>query len=141
VLAHHISADLPAVLNMLHEDWFLLVLQQGENRRDDPVDVFLWDMRSSQQLLRGRVQAVGVLLSARIQSKDAPGGPHMTPDQVEVGAANDCSIAAKIKQLAGAELATVEHEPPPPPAAPSVPAAPAAAAAAPKPAAPAQTAH
>jgi hypothetical protein len=58
VLAHHIRADLPAVLNMLRSDWFLLVLQQGDNRRDDPVDVFLWDLRSNQRLLRGRVQAI-----------------------------------------------------------------------------------
>jgi hypothetical protein len=132
VLAHHIRADLPAVLNMLRSDWFLLVLQQGDNRRDDPVDVFLWDLRSRQQLLRGRVQAIGVLLSVRVQSKDAPGGPRLHADQVEAGSANDCSIAAQIKQLAGADLASVEHEPPVPAAAPTAPAAaatPAAAAA------------
>lgn len=124
VLAHHIRADLPAVLNMLRSDWFLLVLQQGENRRDAPVDVFLWDLRSNQQLLRGRVQAIGVLLSVRVQSKDAPGGPHLTADQVEGGAANDCSIAAQLKQLAGTAIASVEHEPPPPPAAPQAPSMP-----------------
>ena len=39
MLARHIKVDLPNVLNLLQSNWFLLVLEQGENRFDDPVDV------------------------------------------------------------------------------------------------------
>jgi hypothetical protein len=141
VLARHIKTDLPAVLSMLHADWFLLVLQQGANRRQEPVDAFLWDLRSGQQLLRGRVQAIGVLLPVRVQSKDAPYSPKLAGDQLEPATAADCSIAGQIKQIAGAELPSVQNEPPVPPnpaPAPAAPAVgPAAGAAAATPAAPA----
>ncbi len=145
MLANHIRTDLPVVLNLMRSDWFLLVIQQGESRREQPVDVFLWDLRSKQQLLRGRVQAAGVLLSVRVKSKDAPPGPRRAPDQLEAATANDCSIAAKIKALAGAPLASVENEQPPLPAAPAPAAtpnapAPATGAATPKAAQPAPAA-
>jgi hypothetical protein len=116
MLANHIRTDLPTVLNMMRSDWFLLVLEQGENRREHPVDAFLWDLRSGQQLLRGRIQAIGVLLSARISSKDAPRGPGRPVEGMEAATANDCSIAAQLKALAGAEIATVENAPAPSPA-------------------------
>jgi hypothetical protein len=114
VLARHLKADLPAVLNMLRSDWFLLVLEQGQNRRDDPVDVFLWDLRSGDELLRGRIQAVGVLFAARIQSKDAPPSPKLPDERREAAAATDCSIAAQMKQLAGMPPPTVENTQPVP---------------------------
>jgi hypothetical protein len=137
VLARHIKTDLPPVLSMLHADWFLLVLQQGANRRLEPVDAFLWDLRSGQQLLRGRVQAIGVLLPVRVQSKDAPYSPKLAGDQLEPATAADCSIAGQIKALAGADLPSVQNEPPvppnpPPAAAPSVPGKPPASPAAPQ---------
>jgi hypothetical protein len=125
MLANHIRADLPAVLNTLRSDWFMLVLEQGENRRDQPVDAFLWDLRSGQQLLRGRIQAAGVLFSVRVNVKDAPPGPGRPEQQLEAATANDCSIASQIKALAGTPLASVEHEPQD--AKPSTAAAPAAA--------------
>jgi hypothetical protein len=109
VLARHIKADLPVLLNMLRSDWFLLVLQHGDNRRDAPVDAVLWDIKSGQQLLRGRIQASGVLLSARVRSKDAPSGPALAPERHESGAAHDCSIAAQIKELAGIPAASVHN--------------------------------
>lgn len=109
VLARHIRADLPTVLNLLRSDWFLLVLQHGDDRRDQPVDVFLWDLRSSQQLLRGHIQANGVLMPVRVRSKDAPAAPRLPPSRLLDGAANDCSIAAQIKQLSGLPLASVEN--------------------------------
>lgn len=109
VLARHIRADLPALLNMLRSDWFLLVLQHGDNRRDDPVDVFLWDLRSGQQLLRKRIQASGVLMSARVRSKDAPASPALAKDRMQDGAAHDCSIAAQIKELAGMPAVSVRN--------------------------------
>lgn len=109
VLARHIRTDLPPVLNMLRSDWFLLVLQHGKNRRDAPVDVFLWDVRSGQQLLRTRIQASGVLMSARVRSKDAPPSPALAKERMQDGAAHDCSIAAQIKELAGAPAASVQN--------------------------------
>ncbi len=112
VLARHIRADLPALLNMLRSDWFLLVLQQGTTRHDQPVDVFLWDMRSGEQLLRGRVQASGMLLGARIRSKGATAG-YVKPGEAVGSAADDCAIAAQIKQLAGTPAPSVENVPDP----------------------------
>jgi len=109
MLANKIRADLPAVLHMLRADWFLLVLQHGQDRREHPVDVFLWDLRSSQKLLSARVQSRGLLLPVRIKSKDAP---YQAPPSVErrtQGSANDCSIAAQLKQLAGASLLELEN--------------------------------
>lgn len=132
MLARHIRSELPAVLSMLQANWFLLVLQQGDNRREAPVDAFLWDVRSSQQLLRGRVQATGVLLPVRVQSKDAPPSPHLAADQLEPATAADCSIGSQLKALAGTPMATMKNEPPvpslatqPPPPPPAKPAAPA----------------
>jgi hypothetical protein len=121
MLANHIRSDLPAVLNMLRSDWFLLVLQQGENRREHPVDVFLWDLRSGQELLHGRIQAIGVMLSARIASKDAPRGPGRPIEGLEAATANDCSIAAQLKSLTGTPFASVENEAAPAAEAPKTP--------------------
>jgi hypothetical protein len=110
VLARHLQADLPAVLNMMRSDWFLLVLQQAESRHEQPVDVFLWDMRTGTQLLRGRVQSSGVLIGARIQLKDAH-ARGATPGERGGAMADDCTIAAQIKQLAGTAAPSVEHVP------------------------------
>jgi hypothetical protein len=137
MLARHLKADLPAVLNMLRSDWFLLVLEQGKNRRDDPVDVFLWDLRSGEQLLRSRIQAVGVLFAARVQSKDAPASPKLPDARREAAAATDCSIAAQMKQLAGTPAPAVENVQPLPPPGPKPGAAPKAGATAIAPAPPA----
>ena len=106
VLARHIKTDLPARAE--HAACRLVPARAaaGRNRRTEPVDAFLWDLRSGQQLLRGRVQAIGVLLPVRVQSKDAPYSPKLAGDQLEPATAADCSIAGQIKQLAGAELPT-----------------------------------
>jgi hypothetical protein len=137
VLARHIKSDLPLVLNMLQADWFLLVLEQGPSRRTAPVDAFLWDVKSSQQLLRGRVQAAGVLLPVRVRSKDAPSSPRLAADQLEPATAADCSIAGQLKAIAGTPLATMQNEPPVPSLATQPPPKPAGAAApAPAPALP-----
>jgi hypothetical protein len=111
-LARHIRADLPAVLNLIRSDWFLLVLQHGEDRRSAPVDVFLWDLRRDKALLSTRVQSRGVLLGARIRSQGKlVAGPGPDNDRLTQGSANDCSIASQVKQLAGMPAATVEHAP------------------------------
>ena len=123
MLARHIRADLPAVLNMLRSDWFLLAIEQGPSRRQGAVDVFLWDLRSGDQLLRGRVHPSGVLLSARIASAGATERQAL-PNDPRGAAADDCSLAAQIKQLAGMPAVNVENMP----GVPVLPIAPAAAA-------------
>jgi hypothetical protein len=113
MLARRISADLPGVLNLIRAHWFLLVIEQGDNRRDHPVDVFLWDLKSEQKLLSARIQAAGVLMPVRIRSKDAPPTPGLPPERLAGGGATDCSIAAQLKQLAGTPLAEVQNVPSP----------------------------
>lgn len=103
-MANAIAADVPVLGTMMAAQYFLLVVQQGENRRDAPVDVYLWDLREEQQLLRGRFQGRGLLIPVRIDSMlpgvevaNAPEGrPSMTS-----GGAHDCSIASQIKALTG----------------------------------------
>jgi hypothetical protein len=99
MLSRRIRADLPSVLGLMRSDWFLLVLQEGENRRDAPVRVFLWDLAHNELLLRARVESQGVLLTTHILSKGMD--PRVAPPSGErtSGAANDCSIASKLKQL------------------------------------------
>lgn len=122
MLARQIRTNLPVVLDLVRSDWFMLVLEPAGGRRAEPVDVFLWDLRTGEQLLRGRVQSAGVVLSARIQSKDAPGSPRLTESARNDGAVVDCSIAAKIKALAGTPAAMVENlQPAPTPAVAIVP--------------------
>jgi hypothetical protein len=102
MLSRRIRSDLPSVLGLLRSDWFLLVLQEGENRRDAPVRVYLWDLAHGDLLLRARVQSQGVLLTSHILSKGLD--PRSAPPAGErtSGAANDCSIASQLKQLTAA---------------------------------------
>ena len=97
-LRRRIARDLPPVANLLRSDWFLLVLERGENRRDHPVDVYLWDLRSDRQLLAVRTRADGVLVPVRIAMPGAGSAPRPS---VSTGGANDCSIAAQVKELTG----------------------------------------
>jgi hypothetical protein len=128
-LAGHISADLPVLATLMEAEYFLLVLQQGENRRDAPVDVYLWDLHEERQLLAARIQAHGILLPVRIRSlvPEAPDAPAPeTPPSMTSGGAHDCSIASQIKALTGeapvtvssvvapAEVETDDAEPTPP---------------------------
>lgn len=102
-LARRIRRDLPAVMNMLRADWFMLVLEHGDNRRDAPVDVFLWDLtgQQAQPLLRTHVQAKGMLLPFKYVAKDAPPSPPARRAKMRSGGANDCSIAAQVKAITG----------------------------------------
>lgn len=102
-LGRHVQVDVPVVLSMLQADWFMLVIQQGETRREGAVDVYLWDLDSNQQLLRTRIQSRGLLVPVRmrfegVQNARAPGAPSATS-----GAAADCSIASQIRALTGSE--------------------------------------
>lgn len=113
-LALRIRRDLPKVADLLKSDWFLLVLQHGETRHDEPVDVFLWDIKRGESLLRARIKAKGMLVPIRFNAKDAP-APAKPPSSDKMGAAaDDCSIAAKIKEMAGAEISTFGSELHPP---------------------------
>lgn len=121
-LRQRTQRDLPFVAEALKARWFLLALEPGQNRRDAPVDVYLWDLRDNNLLLSGRVQADGILVSARIAvGGNKPGG---YAQGVQTGAAQDCSIAAKIRALAGAgQGASFSSAPPAPRSALSGPAA------------------
>jgi hypothetical protein len=141
MLARKLRTDLPAVLSLTKSDWFLLVVQQGESRRDQPVDVFLWDLRSDLRLLAARIQADGALMPTRVRAQGAPGAPRLHAEDVQGSGATDCSIAMQIKELAGAGIAEVYNVPelparPVPVPVPAAPATPASAATAATPAAP-----
>lgn len=101
-LVRSTRVDAPVIASLLQAQYFLLVLQQGENRRDAPVDVYLWDLRENRQLLRARIQASGILLPVRLRfggTSPSP-RPEGRPNLLS-GGAHDCSIAAQIKALTG----------------------------------------
>ena len=102
-LGRHIQVDAPVVLSMMQADWFLLVLQQGESRRDAPVDVYLWDLRRSRQLLRARIQGRGLLVPVRLRFEGTNPAPAPGRPDVRSGGATDCSIASQIRALTGGE--------------------------------------
>lgn len=108
MLAQHIRADLPAVLGLLKSDWFMLVVQQGDDRHAEPVDVFLWDLRSGDKLLSARIQARGALLPTRIISQGKPVGAAKA--EWRSSGAQDCSIAAQVRALGGFAPAEVHSE-------------------------------
>lgn len=120
--------DLPMVVEALDAQWFMLVIERGPNRREAPVDVYLWDLRNDQLLLRTRAEGMGALVSARIAVAGVQPGHYATGAQT--GAAQDCAIASHLRALSGAEPARFESDPPKPraavePAAPSPSAPPA----------------
>lgn len=108
--------DLPFVVDALKAQWFMLTLTRGDSRRDAPVDVYLWDLRSDTLLLSARAQADGMLVSARIDVAGQKPGQYASGAQS--GAAQDCSIAAQLREVAGsAAPVTFRSEPPAPKAA------------------------
>jgi hypothetical protein len=127
-LAGHVVADLPVLSTLMQAEYFLLVLQQGENRRDAPVDVYLWDLREERQLLAARIQARGVLLPVHIRSlvPEAPAAPSPeAPPSMTSGGAHDCSIASQIKALTGEAAVAVSSVTVPPEVVEAIPDAPA----------------
>jgi hypothetical protein len=108
--------DLPFVMEGLKAQWFMLTLTRGDNRRDAPVDIYLWDLRSDSLLLSARAQADGMLVSARIAVAGQKPGQYASGAQS--GAAQDCSIASQLRELAGSTgPVTFGSEPPAPKAA------------------------
>jgi hypothetical protein len=104
-LRRRMVRDLPPVANLLQSDWFLLVLERGENRRDHPVDVYLWDLRRNQRLLSVRTHPNGILVPVRIELPGVTPGPRVTQN-LRSGGATDCSIAAQVKELTGEPVTT-----------------------------------
>lgn len=100
MLSRRIRADLPSVLGLGRSDWFMLVLEEGEDRNAEPVRVFVWGLQQGELLFRARVQSEGgSLLTTRILSKGTENAKPIAPDKVRSGA-NDCSIAGKLKAFA-----------------------------------------
>ncbi len=102
-LGRQVQVDTPVVLSMLQADWFLLVLEQGDNRRDHPVDVFLWDLNRDQLLLKSRIQGRGLLVPVRIRFEGVDNPRYEGTPQLRSGGATDCSIASQILALTGRE--------------------------------------
>lgn len=105
-LRRHVQVDVPVLATMMQADWLMVVLQQGENRRDEPVDVFLWDLQRNQPLLRARIQARGLLIPVRLRFDGAGGSSSGAATQA--GGAQDCSIASQIRALTGREAVEFE---------------------------------
>jgi hypothetical protein len=99
MLSRHIRVDLPSLRAMLHAAWFMLVLQEGENRRDKPVRVFVWDLRTKELLLRARVRSQGVLVTSHILSQGLDPHAASSGGDRSAGAANDCSIGGELRRL------------------------------------------
>jgi len=106
------TRDLPFVTEALTAEWFMLVLERGENRRDAPVDAYVWDLRTNKLLLSTRAKAEGSLVAARIAIGGVKPGNYATGAQT--GAAQDCSIAGQLRALTGGASATFESKAPAP---------------------------
>ncbi len=89
--------DLPNVLEMMKFDYFLLVIQRGESRKDQPVDVYLWNLKTDKKLLSMRTEAQGRLVPVRLPGVKGP----KKAVSLDSPAAHDCSIAASLKEAAG----------------------------------------
>jgi len=104
--------DLPFLADAVKAEWFFLVLERGDNRRDAPVDAFLWDLKSNKLLLSSHAKAKGTLVSARIAVSGSKPGNYASGAQT--GAAQDCSIASQLRALAGEAPATFASPAPEP---------------------------
>jgi hypothetical protein len=98
-LSRHIQADLPSITDMIHSQWFMLVMEEGQNRRDEPVRAFIWDLAHVTLLLRARVRSQGILITSHILSKGVEPERAPAPNEHDAVAANDCSIAGAIRRL------------------------------------------
>lgn len=98
-LARYSDRDLPAILNAMQSQYFLLVIDR-EGRGQGPVDVYLYDLRGNRRLLAVRTEPEGILIPVRVNIEGAPPSPRITPRIDSPGAA-ECSIAAQVKELTG----------------------------------------
>jgi hypothetical protein len=102
-LTRRVRQDLPNLLATTRSDWFMLVLEEGANRRDEPVRMFIWDLKRDALLVRARVRGHNIVTSAHIESK-SPTPPSAAGDkpgthETNAETLNDCSIASALKQL------------------------------------------
>jgi len=109
------SRDLPVLMDMVQSDYFLLAVQHGSDRREHPVDVYLWDLRRDTLLLKTRTQARGALIPVRVGLGDTPYG-NAPPPQLRAGV-TDCSIASQVREVAGGGSIEIDSDMPvaPPP--------------------------
>ena len=97
-LRRAIDRELPALSERVPADYFLLLVVQGKSRLEDPVDVFLWDLREDELVLRSRTENRGKLISVRSQIGPKSDSARAEGDPIAVA---DCSIAAHIKAQLG----------------------------------------
>ena len=98
-LAQAIPRELPRIKALSDADYFLLLVVQGKDRLRDPVDLFLWDLKKDQLLLRSRTENHGKLITVKSQIGPANGGSKPTADNAVAVA--DCSIVAHLKAQLG----------------------------------------
>ncbi len=97
-LRRAIDRELPALRERVPADYFLLLVVQGKSRLEDPVDVFLWDLREDALVLRSRTENRGKLITVRSQIGPQSDAARAEGDPIAVA---DCSIAAHIKAQLG----------------------------------------
>lgn len=97
-----VARDLPNLLTAANASYFMLTVQRGDNRRDAPVDVFMWDTQSGKRLLTTRTKSTGALLTMRVGR-----GPR--GNLGDSAGVHDCSIASQVKALAGEPAMEVEN--------------------------------
>ncbi len=97
-LRRAIDRELPALSERVPADYFLLLVVQGKSRLEDPVDVFLWDLREDALVLRSRTENRGTLITVRSQIGPKAEAARAESDPIAVA---DCSIAAHIKAQLG----------------------------------------
>jgi hypothetical protein len=112
-LARRAERDLPNLANVLQAEYFLLAVQQGQSRRDDPVDMYLWDLKRDQLLLSLRTRSTGTLVPIRVALPGTPPVLRQRPLR-DTLLADDCSIAAQVKEAAGEPAMTFGSEMPTP---------------------------
>jgi hypothetical protein len=98
-IARRTHSDLEQLLAAARSHWFMLVLQEGESRHDQPVRVFIWDLATQSPLLVARVQTQGILLTSHILSQGVDPKAQPALGERSRAAANDCSIAGGLKKL------------------------------------------
>lgn len=99
-LSTRVERDLPLVLESTQADYFLFALQHdADDRHADLTDVYLYDLRTDELLLRKRAVSKGKLIPARIVVAGVKPPPPRPMEQSYV--AGDCSIASQVKELTG----------------------------------------
>lgn len=97
-LKRRAERDMPALQRMLTSRYVWLVLQNGIDRRQHPVDVFVWRLPEGRLVLRTRIDAEGSLLHAHIGSgRRTSNADNAVSSNAATNSAQDCAIAAALK--------------------------------------------